>query len=333
MPKIVYTLERPFMHKTYEAIDRHVEVDSAYVPLRPEASGEWEGVAEITPDGFDVAAIEAVIEDADPDAVVRNHRFRRGEFETDHDYPLVHVRHGASVGRGEVENTVEAEMQEIVDVALAPGERWARRYREAFDENTRVSTVGVPEADDLVDAAAPRDRRVLYAPTNHNYGGGSYLHTAEGVLDRFADSAFELVFRPHPNDRVEEPGKSLTERCRERIEGLSNVTFDDRETPTRSLREADVLVSDYSGIVVEWLHADRPLVQLTDLDAEANEVPEVGHVTSVDRLDLPTVDRLYRRGHSPEEERRRTAFVDTLGVPMDGRAGSRAAREVTTCTR
>ena len=333
MPSIIYTLELPFMRKTFEAIDRHLDRPSAYVPLRPDVAGEWDGMDEIPPDDFSLGAIEAAIAGADPEVVVRNHRYRLGEFETDHDYALVHVRHGASVGRGEVENTVAPEMAEILDVALAPGERWARRYRVAFPDRVRVATVGVPEADDLVDAEPPRERRVLYAPTNHNYGGGSYLHTAEAVLDCFADSAFELRFRPHPADRTEEPGRSLTERCRERIEGLPNVTFDANPTPGESLREADVLLSDYSGIVVEWLHADRPLVQLSDVDDGTNEVPDIGHVTGVDRLEERTIERLYAHGHSPEEEARRTAFVASLGVPMDGRAGERAAGEVVACTQ
>jgi len=155
-----------------------------------------------------------------------------------------------------------------VDVALAPGAFWADHYREQFPDGVQTPVVGVPEADALVDADAPRQRRVLYAPTNHNYGGGSYVNTADHVLDVFADSDYELRFRPHPMDRIEEPGESVTERCRQRIADLPNVTFDDEATPRESLLWADLPVSDYSGIVTEWLHTGRPLVQLTDIAAD-----------------------------------------------------------------
>lgn len=328
MVSILYTYDRAFMRKTFEAIDRHVDVESAYLALGPGAEGSSETLHEIErgPD----ESIDDAVDRVDPDVVVRNHRLRPGEFDFDGDRRVVHVRHGASVGRGEVDVTLR-HLGDVVDVALAPGERWARRYREGFPDGVEVAVVGVPEADELVERDPPRGRRVLYAPTNHNYGGGSYLHTAEHVLDTFADTDYELLFRPHPMDRVEEPGKSVTERCRERIGTLPNVTFDEAETPGESLLAADLLVSDYSGIVTEWLHTDRPLVQLTTLDADGREVPEAGYRT--DRLDLETVDDLYAHGPPDDVRERRDAFRADLGIPMDGRAGERAATEVTACTQ
>ena len=149
------------------------------------------------------------------------------------------------------------------------------------------------------------------------------------MIETFTDTAYDLRFRPHPMDRIEEPGRSLTERCRDRIADVRNVTFDTNGTPRDSMAGADLLISDYSGMIAEWLHTGRPLVQLTDVVAD-RAVPEIGHVT--DRLDLEAVDRLYERGYSPGAERRLEAFLDDLGIPMDGRAGERAARGIETCT-
>lgn len=333
MISILYTLERPFQRKTYEAIDRHVDAESAYLPIVPGAIGSCDAIPEIKPENYQISAIDDTVRSVDPDVVVCNNRYRRGKHAFEREYPLVHVRHGASIGRNEVENTVEPAMQEVVDAALAPGERWADRYREAFPDRVDVSVVGIPEADDLATADPPRARRVLYAPTNYNYGGGCFPNTAEPILDLFADTEYELLFRPHPADQTEEPIRSLAERCRERIRELPNVVFDDRPTPGPALREADVLVSDYSGIVAEWLHADRPLIQLTDVVAEANEVPELGYVTSIDKLDLEAVDDLYGRGYPASISERLTSALGRLGIPMDGRAGERAAQEVVTCTQ
>lgn len=36
MISVLYTFERQFMRKAFEAIDRHVDAESAYLPLRPE---------------------------------------------------------------------------------------------------------------------------------------------------------------------------------------------------------------------------------------------------------------------------------------------------------
>ena len=329
MVEVLYVIERAFMRKTFESIDRHVTAESAYVPVRPEAVGCCRAIPEVLVD--DVSAVDENVRAVDPDVVVYNHRFRIDELTFHEEYPLVHVRHGASVGRGEVETTV-ATTDHAVDVALAPGERWARRYREAFPDDVRVRVVGIPEADDLVDADPPRDERVLYAPTNHNYGGGSYLSTAHAVLDLFDGTDYELLFRPHPMDRTEEPGRSLTGECRDRIADAPNVVFDDDSTPRESVLSSDLLLSDYSGIVTEWLHTGRPLVQFTDVAADDASVPAIGYATTGDDLGLETVDHLYERGYPPGVAEREAAFRDRLGIPMDGRAGERAATEVMACT-
>lgn len=329
MVTVLYSCERPFMAKTFAAIDSHVDAESAYVPLRPEAVDCWDDcrMLDVPPD--DLAAIEDAVAAFDPDVVVENHRFRPEARSFHREYPLVHVRHGASVGRGEEWNTTR-DLAGVVDVALAPGTYWAGHYREQFGDDVDVATVGIPEADALVGTGPPRERRVLYAPTNHNYGGGSYLPTAERVLDVFAGSEYELLFRPHPMDREEEPGASLTERCRERIADLPNVVFDDRRTPRESALAADVLVSDYSGMVTEWCHADRPLIQSTDVVAD-REVPPLGVTT--DRLTVDLVDEVYEAGLPPDAARRRAATLADLGIPMDGRAGERAAEEVVACAQ
>ncbi|WP_435174835.1 CDP-glycerol glycerophosphotransferase family protein [Halorussus sp. AFM4] len=330
MVRVLYVVERTFMRKTFEAIDRHVEAESAYVPVRPEAVGCSEAIPAVGVD--DVTDVDRHVRAVDPDVVVYNHRFRVDEVDFYDDYPLVHVRHGASIGRGEIETTAELTGQ-AVDAALAPGERWARRYAEVYPDDVDVSVVGVPEADELVAAEPPDEKRVLYAPTNHNYGGGSYVNTAREVLDLFADTDYELLFRPHPMDRKEEPGKSLTAECRERIADLPNVTFDDDETPMAGMRRADLLLSDYSGIVAEWLHTGRPLVQFTDVAADENEVPKIGYTTSVSDLTIEDIDALYERGYPDRVAEREADFRADLGIPMDGRAGERAAAEVLTCAQ
>jgi hypothetical protein len=332
MVTILYTFDRRFMRKTFAAIDRPVDAPSAYLPLRPAASGALPETRELAASIDDAADLDDAVFDVDPAVVVRNNRFETTVLERRPDYPdsypVVHVRHGASVGRGERETTTD-ELGDAIDVALAPGRYWADHYRRELPGDVRVAVVGIPEADALVGTEAPRQRRVLYAPTNHTYGGGSYLSTATQMLDVVADSDFELRFRPHPMDRIEEPGRSLTAACRERITAMPNVSFDDGTTPEASMRWADVLVSDYSGIVTEWLHTGRPLLQVTDV--EGGTVPTLGETT--DALSLSLLDAVYHGDAEPSEESTALANRAALGIPMDGRAGERAAREVLACTQ
>lgn len=318
MVDILYTLERPFMTKTFEAIERHTDAPSAALPVTEDARDTDTDLDVLSVD--DPHALDENVRRVDPSVVVVNHRYPFEKYDFHQSYPAVHVRHGASFGRGEIAET-NREVLPYVDLALAPGERWAERY----PADLPVSVVGVPEADEFVGDPPPRERRVLYAPTNHTHGRGSLLPAAERVLDTFADTDFELLFRPHPVDVTEEPARSVVERCRERITDVENVTFDANSTPGESLRRADVLVSDYSGIVTEWLHTGRPLIQLTEIVAN-REVPPVGYAT--DRLRIETVERLYAEGYPDSVAERRERVLKRFGVPMDGRAGERAAAEI-----
>lgn len=326
MVAVLYAMERPFMRKTFEAIDRHVDVESAFVPVRSAARGCSDRIDEI--EVSDPAAVDENVRAIDPDVVVYNHRFGIDRFAFHEEYPLVHLRHGASIGRGEIAVTAE-EVLDHVTAALAPGERWATAYRAAAPSDVTVTVTGIPEADTLVETPPPRERRVLYAPTNSNIGRGAYVNTARSVVECFAETEYELLFRPHPNDRREEPGRSVTRECKERIDALPNVVFDTATTPVESMRRSDVLISDYSGVITEWLHTDRPLVQLTDIDAPDREVPQIGVTTET--IDLDLVDDLYRNGEPAAVTRRRGSWLESLGIPMDGRASERAAREVSRC--
>ncbi|QRV16952.1 hypothetical protein JMJ58_08840 [Haloterrigena salifodinae] len=326
MVAVLYAIERPFMRKTFEAIDRHVNVESAFVPVRADARGCSDRIAEI--EVRDPGAVDENVRAIDPAVVVYNHRFGIERFSFYEEYPLVHLRHGASIGRGEISVTTET-MLERVAAALAPGERWARAYRAAAPPDVTVAVVGLPEADALVDAPPPRERRVLYAPTNYMVGRGAYANTARSVIECVADTEYKLLFRPHPTDRREGPGLAVTRECRARIAELPNVVFDETATPTESMRRSDILVSDYSGSIAEWLHTGRPLVQLTDIDALDRAVPEIGVTT--DAIDLALVDDLYRNGEPEPVARRRQSWLEDLGIPMDGRAGERAASEVLRC--
>ena len=326
MGTILYAIERPFMRKTFEAIDRHVDSESAYIPVRAAARGCSDRIEEIDVD--DPGAVDENVRAIDPDVVVYNHRFGIDRFTFYEEYPLVHVRHGASIGRGEISVTATT-ILEHVSVALAPGERWATAYRDAAPPDVRVVVVGIPEADVLVDSPPPRERRVLYAPTNYMVGRGAYANTARSVVECFADSEYELLFRPHPTDRREGPGLPVTRACRDRIAALPNVVFDTTTTPAESMRRSDVLISDYSGSIAEWLHTGRPLIQLTDIDAPDREVPRIG--TTTEAIDLELVDDRYCNGEPAAVARRRAAWLADLGIPMDGRAGERAAEEVMRC--
>ncbi|MHB9286519.1 glycerophosphodiester phosphodiesterase family protein [Halobacteriales archaeon Cl-PHB] len=116
MVAILYTFNRRFMRKTFEAIDDHVPVPSAYLPLRPAAEDASSVLEEVRPPAYDPEAVDRTVRNLDPTVVVQNHRFGPDRFAFLDEYPVVHVRHGASVGRGEVWNTT-TDLADVVDEA------------------------------------------------------------------------------------------------------------------------------------------------------------------------------------------------------------------------
>jgi len=95
------------------------------------------------------------------------------------------------------------------------------------------------------------------------------------------------------------------------------------------MQRSDILVSDFSGSIAEWLHTARPLIQLTDVDAAGKTVPPIG--VTAETLTLELVDELYRNGEPKSTRRQRASWLECLGIPMDGRAGERTAQEVLEC--
>lgn len=130
---------------------------------------------------------------------------------------------------------------------------------------------GLPKADLLcrnvsegVDAES--DLRVLYAPTWRSNRRPVDLLLLEGLDCELGDwleaEQILLDVRPHKNDM-----RYATVRSRlETLEGLSHrvnaASWNRHQSITGLLPRYDVLISDYSGIIHEFLLLDRPIILL-----------------------------------------------------------------------
>lgn len=90
--------------------------------------------------------------------------------------------------------------------------------------------------------------RVLLAPT----WGRNGLLSRYGLeaITPLARAGFEVVIRPHPQSRVSEP--QLLAALQQQTRGHANVRWDDAPGPLAELAQADLLVSDISGIVFDF---------------------------------------------------------------------------------
>jgi hypothetical protein len=108
-----------------------------------------------------------------------------------------------------------------------------------------------------------------------------------GILTRYglrmllplAKSSYQVIIRPHPQSMISE--KDRVEKLRTALEGYTNVEWNFDPENLRALSRADVLISDFSGIIFDYAFLfNRPVVypqfefdrrpyDLADIDEEA----------------------------------------------------------------
>ncbi len=155
------------------------------------------------------------------------------------------------------------------DAVLLSGEYQKRDIR--YLEKLRglpakdLVAVGCPYIDILKkkhdsDSAKEHPFTVLVSPS----WGPSSLLTKFGtrLLDPLADSGFNVIVRPHPQSLIVE--KEMIENLKKRYENRPNFTFDTSSDNYPSLSTADIMISDFSGIIFDYtLIFDKPVIYLS----------------------------------------------------------------------
>jgi len=101
----------------------------------------------------------------------------------------------------------------------------------------------------------PAKKIILYAPTwYHNKGHRRYSHGTIRYIRKIEKACrkHNLILFPHPKD--------LKKRY---IKYASQI--ETKDTAMRFFEASDMLISDYSSIVVDYSYFNKPLIQLTDV--------------------------------------------------------------------
>jgi hypothetical protein len=98
---------------------------------------------------------------------------------------------------------------------------------------------------------------VLVSPS---WGSGSLLSVfGERLLDSLVGSGWQIIIRPHPQSWRSETG--VLERLEKRYEKYTNLKWDKSPENLMSLSQADVMISDYSGIIFDYVFLfERPVL-------------------------------------------------------------------------
>jgi len=109
--------------------------------------------------------------------------------------------------------------------------------------------------------------------------GPSALLTRYGekLLDPLASSGWRIIIRPHPQSKKSEA--VILERLHTRYKDSSNIEWDYERENIFSLNKADIMISDFSGIIFDYMFLrDKPVLYVNqDFDLRPYDADDLGH--------------------------------------------------------
>ncbi len=156
-------------------------------------------------------------------------------------------------------------------------------------------TVGCTYLDVLKEkmAAIPAEENheftVLVSPS---WGKSALLGLyGEKLLDPLVKSGMKIIVRPHPQSRISE--KEMLDRLHERYKDAKNLSWDNERDNIYSLKKADIMISDFSGIVYDYTFlCDKPVMYANaEMDLLPYDIYDTGHepwaVTTLKKIGIP----------------------------------------------
>ena len=159
---------------------------------------------------------------------------------------------------------------DFFDSVLLSGENQIADIREL--EETRgtkvkeLEIIGSPYLDELnkkkeeaskTITKVENKKTVLIAPS---WGmNGLLKRFGEKVIDPILESGYYVIIRPHPQSSIVE--KDMLERLKTKYKDNSNIEWDFNRDNIYSLSRADVMISDFSGVILDYAFLfDKPTI-------------------------------------------------------------------------
>ena len=123
--------------------------------------------------------------------------------------------------------------------------------------------VGIPYMDEMkkrVEAAGPvpeHERTVLLAPS---WGASGILSRfGEKLINALLSTGYKIIVRPHPQSFITET--KMLDELMSKYSDESKITWNRDNDNFEVLRQSDILISDFSGIIFDYtLVFDKPLI-------------------------------------------------------------------------
>ena len=117
----------------------------------------------------------------------------------------------------------------------------------------------------------------------------------EKLLDPLVKSGMKIIIRPHPQSRISE--KEMLDRLHERYKDAKNLEWDNERDNIYSLKKADIMISDFSGIVYDYTFlCDKPVMYAnSEMDLLPYDIYDTGHepwaVTTLQKIGIPIQEK------------------------------------------
>ena len=160
----------------------------------------------------------------------------------------------------------------------------------------QVVTVGCPYLDEFAKKAArlPKEENrgftVLISPS---WGKSALLSRyGEKLLDPLVKTDWRIIVRPHPQSLQVE--KEMIDKLSVRYRETPNLEWDFNRENIFSLNKADIMISDFSGIVLDYMFLlNKPVIYVSqDMDLR----PYDAHVIYKDQEEMWTFRALRKAG-------------------------------------
>ena len=147
----------------------------------------------------------------------------------------------------------------------------------------QIITVGCPYLDVLKDkmtnikSEENHTFTVLVSPT---WGASGLLAKyGERLLDPLVSTGWNIIVRPHPQSKKSE--KEILDRLTQKYKDTPNLVWDYETDNIYSLKKADIMISDFSGIIFDYAFlCNKPVIyvnsELDMLPYDAYDLPDHG---------------------------------------------------------
>ena len=147
--------------------------------------------------------------------------------------------------------------------------RWLEEHRNI--NRKEIVSVGCTYLDEFkkriekIPAEEDHKFTVLLSPS---WGPSAILSRyGEKLLDSLQATGWNIIVRPHPQSRISE--KEILDRLTSRYKDMENIIWDYNSDNIFSLKKADIMISDFSGIIYDYTFlCDKPVMYVnadTDL--------------------------------------------------------------------